>query len=80
MLLPEIDRQHAEGRRLAFRADTAFAKPEVYAAMETPGVKYTIRIPANENLECEIADPSFGLRAGPAASRSSGQELFLPSG
>ena len=32
LLLPEIDRQQAEGKRVAFRADAAFAKPEIYAA------------------------------------------------
>ena len=31
LLLPEIERQHAEGTRVAFRADAAFAKPEIYA-------------------------------------------------
>jgi len=36
---------------MAFRADAAFAKPEIYEALESRGVKYAIRIPANENLE-----------------------------
>jgi hypothetical protein len=27
LLLPEIERQQADGRRVAFRADAAFAKP-----------------------------------------------------
>ena len=31
LLLPEIERQHAEGTRVAFRADAAFAKPEISA-------------------------------------------------
>ena len=39
-----------------FRADAAFAKPEIYAALEGRGVKYAIRIPANENLERDIAE------------------------
>ena len=34
LLLPEIERQHAEGTRVAFRADAAFAKPEIYDALE----------------------------------------------
>ena len=29
LLVPEIDRQQAEGTRVAFRADAAFAKPEI---------------------------------------------------
>jgi hypothetical protein len=56
LLLPEVDRQQAEGQRLAFRADAAFAKPEIYEALEARGVQYAIRIPANETLELEIED------------------------
>jgi hypothetical protein len=56
LLLPEIERQQAEGKEVAFRADAAFAKPEIYEALEERGVKYAIRIPANENLERDIAE------------------------
>jgi Transposase DDE domain group 1 len=56
LLLPEIERQQAEGKEVAFRADAAFAKPEIYEALEEHGVKYAIRIPANENLERDIAE------------------------
>jgi DDE family transposase/integrase-like protein len=38
------------------RADAAFAKPEIYEALEQRGVNYAIRIPANENLERDIAE------------------------
>jgi hypothetical protein len=41
---------------LRIRADAAFAKPEIYEALEEQGVKYAIRIPANENLERDIAE------------------------
>jgi hypothetical protein len=44
------------GKEVAFRADAAFAKPEIYDALEERGVKYAIRIPANENLERDIAE------------------------
>jgi hypothetical protein len=30
LLVPEIERREAEGKRVAFRADAAFARPEVY--------------------------------------------------
>ncbi len=50
VLLPEIERQHKLGRQVVLRADAAFAKPEVYEALEERGVKYAIRIPANESL------------------------------
>jgi hypothetical protein len=33
LLLPEIERQQAEGKHVAFRADAAFAKPEIYEAL-----------------------------------------------
>jgi len=56
LLLPEIERQQAEGKEVAFRADAAFAKPEIYEALEERGVKYAIRISANENLERDIAE------------------------
>ena len=39
-----------------FRADAAFAKPEIYEALEERGVKYAIRIPANENLERDVVE------------------------
>ena len=34
LLLPEIERQQAEGKQVAFRGDAAFAKPEIYKAAE----------------------------------------------
>ncbi len=59
LLLPEIERQQGEGKRVTFRADAAFAKPEIYEALEDRGVDYVIRIPANKNLELEIEDILF---------------------
>ena len=56
LLLPEIERQQKLGKEVVFRADAAFAKPEIYEALESRGVKYAIRIPANENLERDIAE------------------------
>jgi Transposase DDE domain group 1 len=55
LLLPEIERQQKPAK-VVFRADAAFAKPEIYDRLETRGVKYAIRIPSNENLEREIAE------------------------
>jgi Transposase DDE domain group 1 len=42
-------------RKVVFRADAAFAKPEIYEALEERGVKYAIRIPADDGLERDIA-------------------------
>lgn len=54
LLLPEIERQQRLGREVVFRADAAFAKPELYAALEARDVKYAIRLPANDTLERNI--------------------------
>ena len=59
LLVPEIDRQQAEGTRVAFRADAAFAKPEIYEALEQRDVDYAIRMPANKSLELDIEDILF---------------------
>ena len=54
--MPEIERQQELGKEVVFRADAAFAKPEIYEALEERGVKYAIRIPANDSLERDIAE------------------------
>ena len=59
LLVPEIERQQAQGKRVAFRADAAFARPAIYEALEARGVQYAIRIPANKSLEREIEDILF---------------------
>jgi len=46
LLLPEIERQQELGKEVVFRADAAFAKPEIYETLEERGVKYALRIPA----------------------------------
>jgi hypothetical protein len=56
VLLPEIERQQQQGKDVVVRADAAFAKPEVYEALEARGVKYAIRIPSNDTLEQAIAE------------------------
>jgi len=63
-----------------FRADAAFAKPEIYEALEERGVKYAIRIPANDSLERDVAELLARPR-GEAEPQTRGlvQELLLPS-
>ena len=56
LLLPEIERLNALGIRVAFRGDAAFAKPEIYEALEERDVKYVIRLPANDNLQLNITE------------------------
>jgi hypothetical protein len=56
LLLPEIERQQRQGKEVVFRADAAFAKPELYEALEEREVKYAIRLPANDNLQRSIVE------------------------
>jgi hypothetical protein len=56
VLLPEIERQQGLGKEVVFRADAAFAKPEIYETLEERGVKYAIRLPANDNLLRDIEE------------------------
>jgi hypothetical protein len=56
LLLPGIERQQKLAKEVVFRADAAFAKPEIYEALEERGVKYAIRIPSNDSLERDIAE------------------------
>ena len=43
-------RHRLQSCNTSFRADAAFAKPEIYEALEERGVKYAICIPANDSL------------------------------
>jgi hypothetical protein len=56
LLPPEIERQQKRGKEVVFRADAAFAKPEIYEALEERNVKYVIRMSANDSLERDIAE------------------------
>ena len=56
VLLPEIERQQKQDKDIVVRADAAFAKPELYEALEKRHVKYAIRIPSNDTLEQAVAE------------------------
>src|SRR2546425_2566789 len=56
VLLPEIERQQELGKEVVFRADAAFAKPEIYETLEERGMKYAIRLPANDSLLRDIEE------------------------
>ena len=56
LLLPEVERQQRQGKEVVFRADAAFAKPELYEALEKRDVKYAIRLPSNDNLERYVVE------------------------
>ena len=80
LLLPEIERQQAAGKQVAFRGDAAFAKPEVYEASEERGVQYAIRIPANKSLELEIEDILFRPPGRPLPEALGALQEFSLSG
>ena len=52
---PIVERYLKLAVRLLFRADAAFAKPEIYEYLETRHIGYAIRLPANEVLQKEIS-------------------------
>jgi hypothetical protein len=54
VLEPVIARYHDRGVALSFRADAAFAKPEVYELLEAEAIRYAIRLPANQVLQKRI--------------------------
>ena len=55
LLEPVVKRYQRKGRRLLFRGDAAFGKPEVYEYLEQEMIGYAIRLSANVVLQREIA-------------------------
>ncbi len=49
VLAPAVARYRERDLRRYFRADAAFANPEVYEFLEAEGYKYTIRLPASRD-------------------------------
>jgi len=54
VLEPVVARYRGKLTRRYFRADAAFANPDVYELLEAEGYKYTIRLPANGVLQESI--------------------------
>ncbi len=52
---PVVARYRERKLRRYFRADAAFAKPEIYEFLETEGYAYAIRLPTNVILQEQIA-------------------------
>ncbi len=55
VLEPVVARYRGKFKRCYFRADAAFANPEVYEFLEAEGYNYAIRLPANQILQQRIA-------------------------
>ena len=54
LMSPIYKRYENRNIRLYFRADAAFAKPEIYEDLEERGFLYAIRLPSNEILQRQI--------------------------
>ena len=54
VLKPVVARYQGKVSRIYFRADAAFAMPEVYEFLEAEQIKYAIRLPANQILQHRI--------------------------
>ena len=55
VLDPVVERYLTAAVRLLFRADAAFAKPEIYDYLEARNIGYAIRLGSNQVLQREIA-------------------------
>jgi hypothetical protein len=55
VLKPVVERYQSMGTRISFRGDAAFATPSVYEYLESQGIDYAIRLPANQILQNRIA-------------------------
>jgi hypothetical protein len=55
VLEPVVIRYRDKPLRRYFRADAAFAMPEVYEFLEAEGFRYAIRLPANRVLQQNVA-------------------------
>src|SRR5215475_985507 len=54
VLKPVVARYQGKVSHIYFRADAAFAMPEVYEFLEAKRIKYAIRLPANQVLQDRI--------------------------
>jgi Transposase DDE domain group 1 len=55
VLEPAVERYRIRDLRRYFRADAAFAKPEIYEFLEAEGYAYAIRLPTNAILQEKIS-------------------------
>ena len=75
LLEPIVARYRGRPMRRFFRADAAFARPEVYEFLEAEGYAYAIRLPANAVLQRAIAP----LLARPVGRPSRKPKVFYQS-
>jgi hypothetical protein len=56
VLKPVVARYQEMGASVAFRGDAAFAQPNMHEYLESAGIEYAIRLPANHTLQAEIGN------------------------
>lgn len=64
VLEPIVERYARTGKRLLYRADATFAKPEIYDYLEERAIGYAIRLPANDVLQGQVRHHDFCYQAG----------------
>ena len=70
VLKPVVARYQGKVSRIYFRADAAFAMPEVYEFLEAERIKYAIRLPANQVLQSRIGNEPPGRARGRVLQRA----------
>jgi hypothetical protein len=55
VLKPIIARYQGAVDHIAFRGDAAFAQPNMYEFLESEGIEYAIRLPANQILQARVS-------------------------
>src|ERR1700674_3736429 len=55
VLKPIVARYQGTVESIAFRGDAPFAQPNMYAFLESKGIEYAIRLPANQILQARIS-------------------------
>jgi Transposase DDE domain group 1 len=55
VLKPVVARHQETLESIAFRGDAAFAQPNMYEYLESEGIEYAIRLPANQILQARIS-------------------------
>ena len=75
VLEPVLGRYRERGIELDFRADAAFAKPELYELLEAEEIRYAIRLPANRVLMARIGH----LLTAPSAARRGSRRCPSPA-
>ncbi len=76
VLEPVVARYRGQKLPLYFRADAAFANPEIYEYLEAEGYGYAIRLPANDVLLREIAPLLTRPVGRPSNAPVSGMRTF----